>query len=320
MFVVLQDINEIIALCASTVWQERKDGLVSLKHYINSGSELTPGELKHVTEIFTKMFMDSHTKGICIFIDTLNEIIIHYKTDLHDWLYVLLQRIFLKLGTDLLSSTHSKLLNTLDLIRKSFPIHLQISCVNRFLNDATQTPNTKVKITVLNFLASLCSIAEPNQLITKPPAYQALQKIIAYTQDIKSTELRTAAKTCLMALWNCNTPYITLMLAELPKDMQDVASNIVHSHMRKSSAGSEPGSPLVGSSPKTLSPTSPHHHDVINQEEIYKSLRKTTAEIQNYSYETLGEYLHKTLFYILKDYKNSIHYIDHCQIQILYTF
>lgn len=288
IIVTFQDINEIIAFCASTIWQERKDGLASLKYYINSGSEITPGELKHITEIFTKMFMDSHTKGLCIFIDTLNEIIKHYKNDLHDWLYVLLQRIFLKLGTDLLSSTHSKLLNTLDLIKKSFPVQLQISCVNRFLNDATQTPNTKVKITVLNFLASLCSIAEPNQLVTKPPAYQALQKIILYTQDMKSSDLRTAARTCLMALWNCSTPYITLMLAELPKELQDVASNIVHSHMRKSSATSEPGSPLVGSSPKTLSPTTPNN-DVINQEEIYKSLRKTTAEIQNYSYETLGK-------------------------------
>lgn len=284
----MQDINEIIAFCASTVWQERKDGLVSLKYYINTGTQLTPGELKHITEIFTRMFMDSHTKGLCIFIDTLNELIKYYKADLHDWLYVLLQRIFLKLGTDLLSSTHSKLLNTLDLIKRSFPLYLQISCVNRFLNDATQTPNTKVKITVLNFLASLCSIADAGELITKPPAHQALQKIIAYTQDIKSAELRAAAKTCLMALWNCNTPYITLMLAELPKEHQDIASNVVQSHMRKSSASSEPGSPLVGSSPKTLSPTSPHN-DVLNQEEIYKSLRKTTAEIQNYSYETLGK-------------------------------
>lgn len=287
-FVISQDINEIIALCASTVWQERKDGLVSLKYYINSGSELTPGELKHITEIFTKMFMDSHTKGLCIFIDTLNEIIRNYKADLHEWLYVLLQRIFLKLGTDLLSSTHTRLLNTLELIKTSFPIHLQINCVCRFLNDATQTPNTKVKITVLNFLSSLCSVAEPNQLVTKPPAHQALQKIITYAQDIKSAELRSAAKTCLVALWNCNTPYITLMLSELSKDQQDIASTIVHSHMRKSSANSEPSSPLVGSSPKILSPTSPKNDD-INQEEIYKSLRKTTAEIQNYSYETLGK-------------------------------
>lgn len=63
--------------------------------------------------------------------------------------------------------------------------------------------------------------------------------------------------------------------------------------MNKNSTGNEPGSPLIGNSPKTLSPTSPKNDD-INQEEIYKSLRKTTAEIQNYSYETLGN--HSQLF------------------------
>lgn len=212
----MQDINEIIALCASTAWQERKDGLVSLKYYLNSGSQLSPGELKHITEIFTKMFMDSHTKSLGFFIDTLNELIKHYKNDLHDWLYVLLQRIFIKLGTDLLSSTYSNLLNTLEIIKKSFPMTLLMSCVNRFLVDATQTPSTKVKITVLNFLTSLCHVAEPNQLATKPPANVALQKIIAYARDPKSSaELKTAAKNCIVALWNCNTPQVRVVLLKL---------------------------------------------------------------------------------------------------------
>lgn len=63
-------------------------------------------------------------------------------------------------------------------------------------------------------------------------------------------------------------------------------------HMRKNSVSSEPGSPLLGGSPKAMSPTSPKHDD-INQEEIYRSLRKTTAEIQNYSYEALGKLSNK---------------------------
>lgn len=79
-----------------------------------------------------------------------------------------------------------------------------------------------------------------------------------------------------------------MMLAELPKELQDVASNAVHSHMRKSSTGSEPGSPLAMASPKILSPGISPLRDGLDQEEIYKSLRKTTAEIQNYSFETLG--------------------------------
>uniref|UniRef100_A0A1Y1LZC0 TOG domain-containing protein n=1 Tax=Photinus pyralis TaxID=7054 RepID=A0A1Y1LZC0_PHOPY len=288
------DINEIIQMCTSTVWQERKDGLVSLRHYLNSGSNLTSAELKHITEIFTRMFMDSHTKGLCVFLDTVNELIKRHKNELHDWLYVLLQRIFHKLGTDLLSSTHAKLLNTLDIIKKNFPVQLQLACVYRFLVDATQTPNSKVKVAVLTFLTSLCHMSEPNQFVSKPPAIQALQKIIGYAQDFKSVEIRQAAKNAFVALWNCNTQQVILMLSELPKEQQEVASTIAHNHLRKSSTGSEPGSPLVASSPKALSPTTlPGRVDDFNREEIFKSLQKTTAEIQNYSYETLGSKLDK---------------------------
>lgn len=80
-----------------------------------------------------------------------------------------------------------------------------------------------------------------------------------------------------------------MMLAELPKDQQDIASTAVQNHMRKSSTGSEPGSPLAMASPKLLlSPGISPLREGLDQEEIYKSLRKTTAEIQNYSFETLG--------------------------------
>ncbi|XP_071053520.1 CLIP-associating protein isoform X4 [Onthophagus taurus] len=275
------DINEIISCCASTTWQERKEGLVSLRYYLTSGTLLSHGELLHITEIFTRMFMDSHTKGISVFLDTLNEIIRRHNTDLHDWLYVLLHRIFNKLGSDLLTSAHTKLLNTLDEIRSHFPIPLQLTSVYRFLVDATQTPNAKTKVAVLNYLSSLCRVMETSQFVTKPPANAALQKILIYSQDSKSVPIRNAATMCIIAMWNCNTSQVTMLLTELPKELQEIASNIVHNHMTRSTIKSEPGSPLV----------TPPRNDEFNQEEIYRSLRKTTAEIQNYTYETSGSQL-----------------------------
>ncbi|XP_074035924.1 CLIP-associating protein isoform X2 [Leptinotarsa decemlineata] len=286
-----RDINQIIAMCASTNWQERKDGLLSLQYYLANEISLTEGELKHLTEIFTRMFMDSHTKGLSVFLDTLHEVIKLYKTGLDYWLYVLLQRVFLKIGTETLSSILSKLMATLELIRVSFPIKPLIANVYRFLIDATQTPNTRVKTVVMNFLTSLCNNPDAAQHISQTPAPQALRKIITYAQDTKSSETRHAAKTCVVALWNCNTPQVTMMLAEMPKDMQDLASNAVQNHMRKSSSNSEPGSPVVLGSPKLYSPVVSPLRDGIDQEEIYRSLRKTTAEIQNYSFETLGSKL-----------------------------
>lgn len=59
---MLQNIVEIIEKCESTHWGDRKEGLVALQEWLKSGNTLSPIELKRVTEIFTRMFMDSHTK------------------------------------------------------------------------------------------------------------------------------------------------------------------------------------------------------------------------------------------------------------------
>lgn len=283
------DINEIISHCASTTWQERKEGLVSLQHYLNNGNVLSKSELKLITEIFTKMFMDPHTKVLSLFLDTLNELIVKHGADLNDWLYVLLQRIFNKLGTEILSSLYKKIHKTLELIKIYFPCYLQMQCACRFLVDNTQTPNTKVKVSVLTYLRDVAKMAEGSQFFYQPPASQALSKIVSYTQDTKSVEVRNAAKICVIALFNCNTPQMMMLLNELSKAHQEIASQIVHNHLKKSS-GSEPGSPVVTGSPKTLSPQTPNHPqgDDITKEEIYKSLRRTTAEIQNYSFEGLA--------------------------------
>ena len=128
------------------------------------------------------------------------------------------------------------------------------------------------------------------EFVTKPPAIQALQKIVTFAQDIKSTEIRYAAKMCIVAMWNCNTPQVTMMLTELPKEQQNIVSTIIHSHMRKNSSNNEVGNLSGSGGSKLLSPDSTTRRDIVNQEEIYRNLRKTTAEIQNYSYETLGKF------------------------------
>lgn len=251
--------------------------------------------------------MDSHTKVLSLFLDTLNELIIKHRTDLHDWLYVLLQRIFNKLGTEILSSLHKKILKTLDVIKICFPAEQQLSCIYRFLLDNTQTPNTKVKLATLSYLKDVAKVTQPSQFVNDVQASQALIKIISFTQDSKSAEIRNAAKNCIATLFDCHTPKITLMLTQFPKNYQEIASQIVQSHLRKSSSGSEPGSPIVGGSPKPLSPQAQARGDDLNQEEIYRSLRRTTAEIQNYSFEGLGKFFFIIpKFVIPKNDKNNI--------------
>ena len=63
MFVLqLQDIETIIQSCASTHWGDRKEGLMALRVFLRGSTTLTATQLRRVTEIFGKMFMDPHTK------------------------------------------------------------------------------------------------------------------------------------------------------------------------------------------------------------------------------------------------------------------
>merc|ERR1719414_1487384 len=92
----VQDIGEIIANCASTHWADRKDGLIGLQLYFRDARLLSATELRRVTEIFTRMFSDAHTKVFALFLDTLTELIVTHKADLTDWLYVLVTRLLNK--------------------------------------------------------------------------------------------------------------------------------------------------------------------------------------------------------------------------------
>lgn len=77
------------------------------------------------------MFMDSHTKVYALFLDTVNELIILHSNDLYDWLFILLTRLFNKLGTELLGSMHGKIWKTLNLVNEYFPPDLQMKAIFR---------------------------------------------------------------------------------------------------------------------------------------------------------------------------------------------
>ncbi|XP_024877951.1 CLIP-associating protein 1-A isoform X7 [Temnothorax curvispinosus] len=292
------DIKEIIENCAHKHWGDRKEGLVGLQHYLSSGNTLTPTDLRRVTDIFTKMFMDSHTKVFSLFLDTLNELIITHNEGLGDWLYVLCARLLNKLGTDLLGSIQTKIHKTLDVVRDCFPGQQLLPAVMRYLTDPTQTPNSRVKVAALTFITQIAETAEPSALGSS--AATALARLLDWSNDGKSHDVRRHAQNAVISLYNLNPPQVTMILSELPKYYQETAWPLVQNHLRKSSASSNPASP---GTPPPRAQNSPARtkakNDVKadakteidggdeNLEEVYKSLRRTTAEIQNYGFERL---------------------------------
>ncbi|XP_042873875.1 CLIP-associating protein 1-like isoform X13 [Penaeus japonicus] len=305
--VLMQDVSDIILNCASTHWGDRKEGLMALQAFLRGSHMLTGSELKRVTEIFTKMFMDAHTKVFTLFLDTLMELIMVHKADLGDWLYILLTRLLNKLGSDLLGSVQTKIHKTLDLVRDSFPCDQQFIVLIRFLVDQAQTPNSKVKVATLTYLKCLVDVMDRGDLTASPDTPMALAKILTWTADQKSLDIRRAASASFIAMFNCNITEFTALLQQLPSACQSTASQIIQSHLKRAaSLDASPSSlptrtpPSAGGTPVLQSPNtslprshrSSRHNTIdfddtenLNPEEVYRSLKRTTAEIQNYSFD-----------------------------------
>ncbi|XP_043987113.1 CLIP-associating protein 1a isoform X19 [Gambusia affinis] len=305
-----EDVAEVLNHCASSNWSERKEGLLGLQNLLKSQRILSRVELKRLCEIFTRMFADPHSKRVfSMFLETLVDFVTVHKDDLQDWLFVLLTQLLKKMGADLLGSVQAKVQKALDITRESFPFDQQFNILMRFIVDQTQTPNLKVKVAILKYIESLARQMDPTDFVNSSETRLAVSRIITWTTEPKSSDVRKAAQVVLIALFELNTPEFTMLLGALPKTFQDGATKLLHSHLKNSSnTSSGVGSPsnTVGrtaprhapsrSSPLT-SPTNCSHGGLspsvteydtenMNAEEIYSSLRGVTEAIQSFSYRS----------------------------------
>ncbi|KOB65732.1 Uncharacterized protein OBRU01_22286, partial [Operophtera brumata] len=67
--------DDIIALCACTHWTEHE-------------------QLRRLTELLNKMFVDAHTKVFSLLLDALCELLLVHWQQLKDWLYQLMFSVF----------------------------------------------------------------------------------------------------------------------------------------------------------------------------------------------------------------------------------
>ncbi|XP_075442444.1 CLIP-associating protein 2 isoform X31 [Ascaphus truei] len=302
-----EDVAEVLNRCASSNLSERKEGLLGLQNLLKNQRTLSRVELKRLCEIFTRMFADPHSKVFSMFLETLVDFILVHKEDLQDWLFVLLTQLLKKMGADLLGSVQAKVQKVLDVTRESFPNDLQFNILIRFTVDQTQTPNLKVKVAILKYIEILAQQMDPGDFVNSSETRLAVSRIITWTTEPKSSDVRKAAQSVLISLFELNTPEFTMLLGALPKTFHDGATKLLHNHLRNtgnSSQGSA-GSPLtrptsrspaIWGSPLT-SPTntcqntlSPNAFDYdtenMNSEDIYSSLRGVTEAIQNFSFRS----------------------------------
>ncbi|XP_031725854.1 CLIP-associating protein 1a isoform X14 [Anarrhichthys ocellatus] len=305
-----EDVAEVLNHCASSNWSERKEGLLGLQNLFKSQRILSRVELKRLCEIFTRMFADPHSKRVfSMFLETLVDFITVHREDLQDWLFVLLTQLLKKMGADLLGSVQAKVQKALDVTRESFPFDQQFNILMRFIVDQTQTPNLKVKVAILKYIESLARQMDPTDFVNSSETRLAVSRIITWTTEPKSSDVRKAAQVVLISLFELNTPEFTMLLGALPKTFQDGATKLLHNHLKNSSnTSSGVGSPsnTIGRTPTRHTPsrtsplTSPtncshgglspsmmeYDTENMNSEEIYSSLRGVTEAIQSFSYRS----------------------------------
>ncbi|CAI5656566.1 unnamed protein product [Oreochromis niloticus] len=304
-----EDVAEVLNHCASSNWSERKEGLLGLQNLLKSQRILSRVELKRLCEIFTRMFADPHSKVFSMFLETLVDFVTVHREDLQDWLFVLLTQLLKKMGADLLGSVQAKVQKALDVTRESFPFDQQFNILMRFIVDQTQTPNLKVKVAILKYIESLARQMDPTDFVNSSETRLAVSRIITWTTEPKSSDVRKAAQVVLIALFELNTPEFTMLLGALPKTFQDGATKLLHNHLKNTSnTSSNVGSPsnTIGRMPARHTPsrtsplTSPtncshgglspsmmeYDTENMNSDEIYSSLRGVTEAIQSFSYRS----------------------------------
>ncbi|XP_047457763.1 CLIP-associating protein 1a isoform X11 [Mugil cephalus] len=251
-----EDVAEVLNHCASSNWSERKEGLLGLQNLLKSQRILSRVELKRLCEIFTRMFADPHSKRVfSMFLETLVDFVTVHREDLQDWLFVLLTQLLKKMGADLLGSVQAKVQKALDVTRESFPFDQQFNILMRFIVDQTQTPNLKVKVAILKYIESLARQMDPTDFVNSSETRLAVSRIITWTTEPKSSDVRKAAQVVLIALFELNTPEFTMLLGALPKTFQDGATKLLHNHLKNSSNTSS----SVGSPSNTIGRTPPRH-------------------------------------------------------------
>ncbi|XP_077072968.1 CLIP-associating protein 1a isoform X20 [Siphateles boraxobius] len=303
-----EDVAEVLNHCASSNWSERKEGLLGLQNLLKSQRILSRVELKRLCEIFTRMFADPHSKVFSMFLETLVDFITVHREDLQDWLFVLLTQLLKKMGADLLGSVQAKVQKALDITRDSFPFDQQFNILMRFIVDQTQTPNLKVKVAILKYIESLARQMDPADFVNSSETRLAVSRIITWTTEPKSSDVRKAAQVVLISLFELNTPEFTMLLGALPKTFQDGATKLLHNHLKNSSNTSSVSSPsnTMGRTPPRhptsrtsplTSPTNCSHGGLspsmleydtenMNSDEIFSSLRGVTEAIQSFSYRS----------------------------------
>ncbi|TPP56218.1 CLAP1 [Fasciola gigantica] len=199
---------------------------------------LIPDDIKRLTDAFNKMFADSQSKVVSLFMDTLQFFIKEYNPMLRDWLYTLLIRLLHRQSHEVLGSHQKAIQETLFVLRSHFPLNVQFVTCCHFVMDNTQAPNSKVKVCLLEYLKDLILMMNPDAIAAPTPEMNlAISRIISWSTEPKSADVRRMASRVIIKLYDLNTSSFSAILQSLPRASQERASEILKTYQKTTTGG-----------------------------------------------------------------------------------
>eukprot|EP00053_Salpingoeca_punica_P026132 m.19572 g.19572 ORF g.19572 m.19572 type:complete len:1435 (+) comp8482_c0_seq1:212-4516(+) len=237
-------LNNIFELCKSKDWSERLQGVSSLKGLLRSARSPSSKDMKRLWTFFIRQLSEPHNKVLAAVLDALCDFIVIFKSDCPAaWVAELLTELMNKMGADMVTTTHSKALYTLELIRDSFPVEQQLSLLFKLIVEAKQNAldprasfNNKSKVSMLEFIGLLLPrmAAENFENVYAAAATDtrtALQRVIDMANEPKSGDLRKFGCHVVTELFELHPRLFSRILSGLPLASAEAARRILSAYI-----------------------------------------------------------------------------------------
>ncbi|XP_019850114.1 PREDICTED: CLIP-associating protein 1-like [Amphimedon queenslandica] len=259
----ITDLDELIKLCTSKTWSERKDGIAQLHLLLESDHELTASDISKVKDVFKRFFAETNSQVYGMFLETLTRFIQSHRIHLNDWIYILLLKLLQKQGNDMLKSVQYKVQLVLEHVRKAFDPSSQFSVLCRILTDPAQPMTVKVKQAWLEYVHELVPMIDSEDFKETSETRQAFTKLLALTLEPKSLEVRKASQRVVTGLFDLNASVFSLLLRGVPHNLKENAERIVKGYIQDGNSSDDdeivPPSPTSRAVPKSKSHTMGSH-------------------------------------------------------------
>lgn len=257
---VQSDINPshaISQLIGATTNADRKQALATIETMCEQRLTLNKTDLRRLVDIIQKMINGSAgSDKIISHVFRVIPIILgtHAREEpVKEWLYVLLLGVLKRLGS-LLGQERNAALEVLDAIKREFPKELIYSRIRKFLVDPGVTqPTYGQKAATLRFLRELISYLDSNALTNCSETRLVMSKLVGWSCEQKSAEVRREAAAAIQALFALNPAQFSAALNDLPKTFQDGATKVLREQSPVSQSSFPSSSSSTLPNPKTSS-------------------------------------------------------------------